>query len=91
MSFDSPNVMPETKAEEILKTEEKIKPSLNKKWLLVGILVAVLNPIFAGLILGAAYLSEPDLKREGKIVAFIALIWGVFLLYYYKKHSLVIF
>lgn len=48
-------------------------------WL--GILVALINPIFSGLILGAVYLSEPELRRAGIIISAIAILWGAVLFY----------
>ncbi|MBU3901069.1 hypothetical protein KJ590_03140 [Patescibacteria group bacterium] len=67
-------------------TEQKLVISSKKKWLWLGILVAAVNPIFAGLIMGAVYLSEPELRREGKIVAAIAIVWGAILFYLVNKN-----
>ncbi len=47
------------------------------KWLLVGLLIATLNPVFAGLIIGILYLSEKELRRHGWIVLGFSLIWKV--------------
>ena len=63
------------------KTEEKILVSSRKKWLWLGIAIALLNPVFAGLLTAAFYLSEPELKKEGRIVAVIAILWGAVLFY----------
>ena len=60
--------------------------SSKKKWLWLGILVAAVNPVFAGLIMGAVYLSEPELRREGYLVATIAIGWGAFLFYLVSKN-----
>lgn len=68
------------------KKEEIIFISSRKKWLWLGIFVALLNPIFAGLILGAVYLSEPELKKEGQIVAGIAILWGAVLFYFVRQN-----
>lgn len=73
--------------QEIKKNEEIIFISSRKKWLWLGIFVALLNPVFAGLILGAVYLSEPELKKEGRIIATIAILWGA-ALFYFVRHSL---
>ena len=62
-------------------TEQKLVISSKKKWLWLGILVAAVNPVFAGLIMGAVYLSEPELHKEGRIVAAIAILWGAALFY----------
>ena len=60
--------------------------SSKKKWLWLGILVSAVNPIFAGLIMGAVYLSEPDLREEGFIVASVAILWGAVLFYLVNKN-----
>lgn len=63
------------------QTGQKLVISSRKKWLWLGILVAVVNPVFAGLIMGAVYLSEPELHKEGRMVAGIAILWGAVLFY----------
>ncbi len=68
--------------------KDKLTISSRKKWLWLGILVALLNPIVAGLIMGAVYLSEPELHREGRLVAAIAIIWGAILLYLVRQNFL---
>jgi len=67
------------------KKGETIFISSRKKWLWLGIFIALLNPVFAGLILGAVYLSEPELKKEGWIVATIAILWGAVLFYFVRQ------
>lgn len=67
-------------------TDQKLVISSKKKWLWLGILVAAVNPVFAGLIMGAVYLSEPALRQEGKIVAAIAIVWGAILFYLISKN-----
>ncbi len=42
-----------------------------------AVIIAILNPIFSGLILGLVMLSEPELKREGKIVTGFSILWGI--------------
>jgi formate/nitrite transporter FocA (FNT family) len=61
--------------------KEKISLSSRKKWLWVGIIIAFLNPIFSGLILGIAFWTEPGLKKEGKIVLAVSVIWGLMAIY----------
>jgi len=68
------------------KPEEKLVISSRKKWLWLGILVAAVNPVFAGLIMGAVYLSEPELRKEGRIIAAIAILWGAALFYFVSKN-----
>jgi len=73
--------------EENISFSEKDKISVSqKKWLWLGIIIALLNPIFAGLLVGAFYLSEPQLKKSGIIVASIAILWGVILLYLIRQN-----
>ena len=48
-----------------------------KKWLYAGLAVAVLNPIFSGVILGSLYLTEPGLRKYGRIILPLAVVWGV--------------
>lgn len=66
--------------------KDKLIVSSRKKWLWLGILVAAVNPVFAGLIIGAVYLSEPELQKEGRLVAGIAIVWGAFLFYLISKN-----
>lgn len=47
------------------------------KFFFAAVIIAVLNPIFSGLILGLVMLTEPDLKREGRIVTLFAVVWGL--------------
>lgn len=70
-------------------TGQKLVISSKKKWLWLGILVAIVNPVFAGLIMGAVYLSEPELRREGIAVASLAIIWGA-ILFYWVNHSITV-
>ncbi|MDP3799965.1 MAG: hypothetical protein Q8Q90_00900 [bacterium] len=50
--------------------------TFTKKWFYTGLIIAILNPIFSGLILGAVYLTEPGLKKYGRIILPIAVVWG---------------
>lgn len=52
-----------------------------KKWLWVGLAVAFLNPIFSGFILGALYVSEPSLRRYGRLVLGFSAVWGAIFFY----------
>jgi len=65
--------------------EQKIMISSKKKWFWIGMLIALLNPVFAGLIISAAYLSEPELKKIGVAVAIVAILWGTFLIYFVRQ------
>ncbi len=57
-------------------SKKEIKLTSRKKWLWLGIVVAIINPVFAGLILGLAFLTEPEMKKEAKIILAVAIIWG---------------
>ncbi len=48
-------------------------------------LVALVNPVFAGLIMGAVYLSEPELRSAGKVISAIAIVWGATLFYLVRQ------
>ncbi len=62
-------------------SKKEIKLTSRKKWLWLGIIIALLNPIFSGLLIGLAFWTEPELKKEAKIVLVIAVVWGVIALY----------
>ncbi|PIV10134.1 MAG: hypothetical protein COS49_02140 [Candidatus Portnoybacteria bacterium CG03_land_8_20_14_0_80_41_10] len=57
-------------------SKKEIKLTSRKKWLWLGIVVAIINPVFAGLILGLAFWTEPEMKKEAKIILAVAIIWG---------------
>ncbi len=71
--------------DKILSENNRLNFASNKKWWVVGILVAVFNPVMAGLLLGAVYLSEPELKNAGRVVAAIAILWGAILFFFLQK------
>ena len=50
-----------------------------------AVIIAILNPLFSGLILGVVMLAEPDLKREGRVVAFFSIAWGIIALFLVAK------
>ncbi|MDD2646679.1 MAG: hypothetical protein PHV78_00160 [Patescibacteria group bacterium] len=69
------------------KDSDKIVVS-KQKWIIVGLLVTILNPFFAGLIYGYALWREPGLKNDGKWLMILSLFWGAIsmalvLKYYY--------
>lgn len=55
---------------------ERVSITKNK-FFLVAVIIAILNPILSGLIIGFAMLTEPDLRREGRIVTIFAVVWGI--------------
>ena len=60
---------------------DKIDIGSKKKWFIVGIIIAVLNPIFSGLVISYAFLTEPRLRKEGKIILVISILWAIILAY----------
>ena len=58
---------------------EKVNISKNK-FFLWSVIIAVLNPVFSGLVLGLVMFSEPELRKEGRIVTVFSIIWGVIVL-----------
>ncbi len=71
---------------EIVVPEKEIGEFSLKKWGLAGILIAVLNPVFAGLIFGALLLTEPKLKKLGAVVTVISIAWGVVSYFLIQKY-----
>lgn len=67
-------------------SENKLTISSKKKWFWLGLLVALVNPIFAGLIMGAVYLSEPELKRSGLVISAVAVVWGALMFYLMRQN-----
>ncbi len=57
------------------------KASIRKnRFFFWAVVIAILNPLFSGLILGLVMLSEPELKREGSVVALFSIVWGIIVL-----------
>jgi len=65
----------------IFSKDDKIEINSKKKWFIIGIIIAVLNPIFSGLVVSYAFLTEPKLRKEGKIILVISLLWAIVLAY----------
>lgn len=63
-------------------SKKEIKLTSRKKWLWLGIIIALINPIFSGLILGLFFWTEPELKKEAKIILAISVIWGLMAVYF---------
>ncbi|MGC9049161.1 MAG: hypothetical protein ACP5IX_03010 [Patescibacteria group bacterium] len=68
------------------KTLDQVSVS-KQKWVIIGLLITLVNPIFAGLIYGLALWREKGFKREGELIIFLSLVWGaisiLFLMRYY--------
>lgn len=65
----------------LFSKSDKIDISSKKKWFIVGIIIAILNPIFSGLVISFAFLTEPKLRKEGKILLIISFVWAIILAY----------
>jgi len=61
--------------------KEEINISSKRKWFIVGIVIALLNPIFSGLVIAYAFLTEPKLRKEGKIILISSFVWAIILAY----------
>ena len=54
------------------------RAAINKNRLFFwSVIIAILNPVFSGLILGIFMFSEPELRKEGRIVTVFSIAWGV--------------
>lgn len=56
--------------------DEKILLSSKNKVIIVGLLIIIFNPIFAGLIFSLFMRSEPMLKKESTLFLILSLVWG---------------
>jgi len=61
--------------------KDTIEVSSKKKWFVIGIIIAILNPIFSGLVMSFGFLTEPKLRKEGKIILIISFVWAIILAY----------
>ncbi|OGZ32171.1 MAG: hypothetical protein A2V69_02090 [Candidatus Portnoybacteria bacterium RBG_13_40_8] len=61
--------------------KEEINISSKRKWFIMGIIIAILNPIFSGLVISYAFLTEQKLRNEGKIILVISFVWSIILAY----------
>ena len=54
------------------------RAAINKnRFFFWSVIIAILNPVFSGLILGIIMFSEPELRKEGRIVTVFSIAWGV--------------
>ncbi len=60
--------------------EEKITLSSKKKWFWLAIAVTLISPV-SGIVLAVAFLTEEDLKKQGRIILVLSIIWGVISVY----------
>jgi threonine/homoserine/homoserine lactone efflux protein len=59
--------------------KDKISISSKRKLFIAGIIIAILNPIFSGLVMSFVFITEPKLKKEGKILLLISFVWAIVL------------
>jgi hypothetical protein len=58
------------------------KASIRKnRFFFWAVIITILNPMFSGLILGLLMLSEPELKKEGRIITSFSVVWGIMVLF----------
>ena len=58
-----------------------------QRWFYGGLLVAIVNPILAGLIVGILMVLEPGFKKEGRIIIAFSLVWGAIALLLTAKYG----
>jgi hypothetical protein len=58
-----------------------VEISSKQKFFVIGIIIAFLNPIFSGLIVAFGFLTEPKLRKEGRIILIISFVWAIVLAY----------
>ena len=65
----------------IFRKDNGVEISSKKKFFIAGIIIAILNPIFSGLVISFVFLTEPKLRKEGKIILVISFAWAIVLAY----------
>jgi hypothetical protein len=56
--------------------DQKIILSSRNKVIIIGALITIFNPIFAGVIFALFMRSEPMLKKESTLLLILSLLWG---------------
>jgi len=51
--------------------------SSKQKWLVIGIIIAFFSPIFSGLVIAFGFLTEPRLRKEGRIILAFSFVWAI--------------
>jgi hypothetical protein len=62
---------------------DEVTLTSKKKWFWLGIAIALLSP-FSGLLFGIVLWTEPEFKKEAKIILAISLIWGLLFIFLYN-------
>jgi hypothetical protein len=47
-----------------------------QKWIIIGLIMAIVNPFFAGVIYGLALWRDKNFHKEGKWLFILSLLWG---------------
>ena len=61
------------------KSEEKIKDKIlvsKEKWLIIGLLITIFNPLPAGLVFGLGLWRNKATAKEGRWLTIFSLFWG---------------
>ncbi|MCD6471064.1 hypothetical protein J7K86_00855 [bacterium] len=66
-------------SEKLNKDSERVLIS-KQKLIIVGLIIVLFNPLFAGLIYGLALWREKSLSAEGKMIVLFSLLWGAIVL-----------
>ena len=62
-------------SQKLVKTPDKILLS-KQKLINIGLLIVVFNPLPSGLIYGFFVWRQTKIKKEGKLIMILSLIWG---------------
>ncbi len=65
--------------------QDRVSLQSRQRWFWIAFSITVLAPV-GGIILGFAFLSEPDLRREGRVIVMLAIPWTLAVLYYLSRH-----
>ena len=81
-----PNPSTNQPVKDLKKANDKeLTLNSKKNWFYVGLIVAILNPVFAGLIIGVFFMTEKELKKEGRIILLIAIVFAFVHTYVVQK------
>jgi len=47
-----------------------------QKWIIIGLIITIVNPFFAGVVYGVALWRDKNFRREGKWLFVLSLLWG---------------
>jgi len=47
-----------------------------QKWIIIGLIITIVNPFFAGVIYGIALWRDKNFGKEGKWLFILSLLWG---------------